>query len=336
MNKRWILLLIFIALGALAWILHSRSTPSTLAGPLSDFSVADTARVDRIFIADQAGRSVDLRRTREGWTVDQKYKAKQHDVDMLLRTFKRVEVRSPVPKSTENTVLRVMGASAKRVEIYEGGEKPSKIWIVGHGTKDHFGTYMLLEKPGLGRSDVPFIMALSGFTGILTPRFHTELDQWRSSTVFQFADLHQLESVEVEHPQVPYESFRIENLERGKVRMTDLQGAPVTFDTVLVKATLLPYQQLNYEYIERSLKQHQRDSLLATTPNHILRVKERDGEEREMKLWYRPYQGEESQWEERFLHDKVRMHALLDDTLLVVVQREHFDRLTPPASLLKH
>ncbi len=46
-----------------------------------------------------------------------------------------------------------MGASAKKVEIYEGGDVPSKIWIVGHGTKDHFGTYMLLEKPGEGRSN---------------------------------------------------------------------------------------------------------------------------------------------------------------------------------------
>jgi hypothetical protein len=335
MNKRWILLLVLIVLGLLAWMLNQRSTGSTLDRPLSDFTIRDTARVDRIFITDQNGAVVDLRRSGDGWMLNNTFKAKKHDVDLLLRTFVRVEVRSPVPKSMEPGVLRVMGAASRRVEIYEGGRKPSKIWIVGHGTQDHFGTYMLLEKPGEGRSGVPFIIGMSGFTGILGPRFHTDLDSWRSSEVLRVADLYQIERVEVEHPQAPRESYRIENLERGRVRLTDLEGRPLPFDTTLVRGALLPYQQLNYEYIDRNISRHQRDSLLSTSPNQVLRVKLRGEEPQEMKFWLMRYQGEMNQWDPHDLHDKMRMHALLQDTLLVVVQRQMFDRLVQPASDLK-
>ncbi|MBP9176237.1 MAG: hypothetical protein KBF67_01950, partial [Flavobacteriales bacterium] len=152
MNRRILLFVVLLVLGGIAWWLSSNSGPTTLDRPLSDFAVPDTSRVSRIFIADRKGATIDLKRTANGWTLNDTYKAKPADVNMLLRTFKRVEVKSPVPKSAEATALRVMGASAKKVEIYEGGDVPSKIWIVGHGTQDHFGTYMLLEKPGEGRS----------------------------------------------------------------------------------------------------------------------------------------------------------------------------------------
>jgi hypothetical protein len=334
MNKRWLLLLVLILLALLAWLLYKRSSPTTLAGPLSDFAIADTAAVDRIFIADQKGITIDLRRNGDRWSVNG-LPAKTHDVDLLLKAFKRVEVRSPVPKSEEATVLRIMASTARRVEIYQGDDVPEKVWIVGHGTKDHFGTYALLEKPGKGRSNAPFILGISGFIGILDPRFHTDMDSWRSSEVFHYTDLHDLASVELQFPAVPKESYRIENLGGDKVRMTDLQGNAQPFDTVLVRGALLPYQFLNYEYIERNLTDQQKDSLIGTTPSHILNVAERDGDQRTLKFWYMPGQGETSQWDPQMLHDRVRMHALIGDTLLVVVQREMFDRVLQPASSLR-
>ena len=153
--------------------------------------------------------AIDLKRTANGWTLNDTYKAKPADVNMLLRTFKRVEVKSPVPKSAEATALRVMGASAKKVEIYEGGDVPSKIWIVGHGTQDHFGTYMLLEKPGEGRSNTPFICGMGGFTGILGTRFHTKLDEWRSTELYRFRDFRDLAEVKLETPLAPANSYTV-------------------------------------------------------------------------------------------------------------------------------
>lgn len=337
MNRRTILLLILVALAALAWWLSRSSGPTSLAKPLSDFMIPDTSKVDRIFIAQQDGRTVDLRRRPDNtWSVNEVFTAKQPYVDLLLKTFLRVEVRSPVPKSAEANVLRVMGASAKKVEIYTGGRKPEKIWIVGHGTKDHFGTYMVLEKPGEGRSSVPFVMNMSGFTGILSTRFHANLDDWRSSVVFAFPDLYEIAAVEVERPEAPQTRYRVEQLPNEEVRLLDHQGRALPFDTVLVKGALLVFQQLNFEYIDRNVTRAQRDSLLATTPNHVLRLTRRDGTTETAKFWYKPYEGELSAPDAALqLHDKVRMHALVQDTLLVVVQRQMWDRVLQPVTALR-
>jgi hypothetical protein len=338
MKARNILVLVVILLAGLAWWLGRTKGPNTLDRPLSDFMVPDTSKVDRIFIAVPDGRTVDLYRTPSGWRVkrgEEDYPARQHNVELLLRTFFRVEVRSPVPKSAEANVLRVMAANARKVEIYEGGKKPSKVWIVGHSTKDHFGTYMLLEKPGEGRSSVPFIMSMSGFTGILQPRFHAELDEWRQSVVFDYPDLYQVAAVEVENPHVAGSAYRIEHLEDGRVRLVDGRGGPLPFDTVLVKGALLPMRRMNYEYIDRNVGQEERDSLLATLPNHVLRVEERDGTVRRASFWYKPYEGDLSAIDApQQIHDKVRMHALVEDSLLVVVQRQMWDVLVQPARLL--
>jgi len=338
MNRRAVLLVLLIALGALAWWLSSTRGPTTLDRPLSDFMVADTARVDRIFIAEQDGRTADLRRTRAGWTVTrghETYPAKQFEVNLLLRTFLRVEVKSPVPKSAEATVLRYMAASAKKVEIYQGGKKPVKTWIVGHGTKDKFGTYMLLEKPE-GRSRSPFVVGMSAFTGVLNSRFHADLDTWRSSEVFQFDDLHDIAAVEVERPDAPSASYRIEQLEGGRVRLTNPEGKDLPFDTVLVKGALLPFQRMNYEYIDRNPTRAERDSILASTPNHVLRLTRRDGGTQRVKFWYKPYEGDLTAADApQRLHDQVRMHALVQDSLLVTVQRQMFDRVLLPAAAFR-
>lgn len=336
MNRRILLLLVLLVLGGIAWWLATKGPTTTLDKPMSDFTIADTSKVSRVFITDKHNKTVDLRRTPTGWVVNGIYQARQVQVDLILKTFLRVEVKSPVPKSAEAMTLRTMGGSSTKVEIYENSSStPSKIWIVGHATKDHFGTFMVLEKPGEGRSSAPFVMGLGGFTGILNTRFPTFVDDWRSTNVFRFRDLSELASLEVEHVDRPLMSYRIENGLDGVPKLTTLKGAPLPMDTTLTKGALLPYRTFDYEYINRDLKKPARDSLLRATPNFIIRTKARNGEERTMKLWHMPYKGEPSEFNEpQALHDPMRMHALVEDTLLVVVQRQFTDIMTQPASAL--
>lgn len=334
MNRRILLLIVLLALGIAAFWLYRTNQPTTLAKPLSDFAVEDTAAIDRIFIADKQGRSVDLRRTPQGWTVNGAFVARQHEVGVLLRTFKRVEVKSPVPKSAEAMVLKVMGSAARKVEVYQGGKRPVKTWIVGHGTKDHFGTYALLENED-GRSSVPFILGMTGFTGILSTRFHTELDLWRDNPVYRYKDLYELAAIEVEQPERRANRYRIEQAENGRVRLLDGAGRVLPMDTVFVKGALLPFQEVNYEYIDRSLRPASRDSLLSTPPNYIVRTTDRNGKTATAKYWHMPYVGEEPEFGmPKLLHDKLRMRALIQDTLLVVVQRQYTDRILQPMEAL--
>jgi hypothetical protein len=334
MNHRLLLLIALVLLGLLALYLARTRGDDTLAGPLSDFMVADTAAIDRIHITETSGRAVDLRRTRNGWTVEgggRIYPAKQHQVDLLLKTFLRVEVKSTVPKSAEAFTLKMMAAASKRVEIYQGGRKPVKTWIVGHPTKDHFGTHMVLEKPGIGRSSVPFVMGMSGFTGILNTRFHANIDEWRSSVVFEHPHTIDIAALEVDFPRDPGKGYRIVQDAEGRVRLQDLNGRELPGDTLLARATLMPLQSMHFEYIDRELSARQRDSLFAEPPDHRVKVTLRDGRTESVSFWYKPYEGELSAPDAHLkTRDEVRMHALVQDTLLVTVQRPLFDRILQP------
>jgi len=336
MNRRLLLLLVLAALGAAAWWLSSRSTGSTLDPTLSDFAIADTARVTRIHISDRKGKTIDLRRTRNGWNVNGSYRARQPEVSTLLNTFKRIEVKSPVPKSAEETALRAMAASSIKVEIYTGGAEPEKIWIVGHDTKDQKGTHMVLELPGVGRSSAPFIMGMQGFIGILNTRFPTDPDNWRSSSVFSYPDLHALASVEVEHVARPDASYRIDNRLGATPLLLAPSGAALPMDTVLVQAALLPYKEFNYDHIMRDVAPAMRDSLLAAAPNFVITATGRDGAAQSMRLWYMANRSEDPGFDTpRPLHDPVRMWAVVQDSLLVAVQRQYVDIMTQPASAFR-
>lgn len=77
-----------------------------------------------------------------------------------------------------------------------------------------------------------------------------------------------------------------------------------------------------------------RDSLLALAPNYILSFSLRDGAEHTAKIWLMPYTGDEPAFgQPKPLHDAVRMRALVQDTLLVVMQRENLERILQPIQI---
>ncbi len=336
MKRNLLLLLVLVVLGALVWWLSTERGTGTLAGPLTDFAVQDTSEITRIFIAEHNGKSVDLVRTEQGWRVNGAFGVKKHHLDLLLKTFLRAEVRSPVPKSAEANVLKAMSTTAKRVEIYEGRDRPTKVWLVGHATQEHVGTYMLLEVPGIGRSNTPYIIGMSGFTGHLNSRFHADLDEWRSSEIFSYPDLDAIASVKVEHPSAPATGFTIEYAGGNGLTLKDASSKPVLMDSLAVKDFLMQFKKLHYEYIDRATTRTSRDSVLSSTPHTTITVSDRSGGAKSIKLWMlKPaYEGVDEAGTP-LSHDVNRMHGLVADTVLVVVQRHLFDRVTIPLSDLQ-
>jgi hypothetical protein len=328
--KKFLLPLLLVGLAAVAFWLWRSNTGSTLTGPLSDFAVPDTASVSRIFIADKQGLTADLRRGTDGlWTVNG-LPANQFPVRTLLKTFLKVEVRTPVAKSMEAMTLKLMASTAVKVEIYTGGDEPEKIWWVGHGTPDHYGVFTILEKPGIGRSDSPFVLGMSGFTGMINTRFHARLDEWRSTDLAIHPDIEQITSLKVEHPMSDSAGYTVTYGGGRNMGVLDEQGQPVPFDSVIVMDMLLHMKDAHFEYFERTWTKAQKDSILASTPQHVLTIGTKDGQSQRLRFWKKkPYAGERNVDFELVDEDLDRMHSVLDDTALVVVQRYWFDRMVP-------
>jgi hypothetical protein len=333
--KRLLPYLLLVALGLVAWWLWRGNTGSTLAGPLTDFAVADTSSVDRIFIADMQGGTADLRRTGPGtWSVNG-MPANPKNVQLLLKTFLRVEVRTPVPKAAEANVLKVMSSTARKVEIYTGDDVPAKVWYVGHATQDHYGTFMVLEIPGKGKSSVPFVMAMSGFSGFLSTRFFTTIDDWRSTSVLDYPDLSQVRRVRLGSPR-PGEGWTVTYAGGNDLALFDDKGKQVPMDSAAVKELFRSIRDQHFENFERKLTKAQRDSVLASTPLHTLEVVRADGDSLRVPFWTKaPYKDQRDVEGNLMSVDLDRAWALVDDTCLVVVQRHLFDRITLPIQYLQ-
>lgn len=334
MKKNLLLLLVFIALAGLAFWLWRGDRGSTITGAMSDFAVPDTAAIDRIFIADKQGKTIDLRRDGSGWTVNG-IPAKTFQVNTLLKTFIRVEVRTPVPMSMRSNVLKAMSTLALKVEIYTGGSEPEKIWWVGHGTPDHFGVFCVLEKPDEGRSDSPFVLGMAGFTGMINTRFHTRLDEWRSTDVAIYPDPRKVTRVTVEHPSTDSAGFTIEQND-GRFRLLSSTGAELPIDTMIARDLFTHLRDAHFEYFERTFSKAQQDSTKATEPWHVLTIESSDGKSLRIPFWRKqPYAGEKDVDMNLLVEDVDRMHALIEDTALVVVQRYWFDRMVPYLSQVR-
>lgn len=324
--------LVLIAVSAAVYFsVTDRGTTSRI--DQTDFAVKDTASIGKIFIADQKGRTVTLERKEAGvWMVNDTYRARPDAVRILLITFRNVYVQRPVPKEGREQVNRVMAGSAKKAEIYDLDGKWLKTWYIGHGTMDKKGTYMLLETPEYGKSDAPFVMDKKGFLGVLDTRFFTNLDEWRSVRVLEYADMN-LSEIEVTYPTDPEASFRIAYAGGNDISLyaRDSDRAFPQFDTALVKDYMLNFKLASFENFKTGLTREQEDSVMTGTPYQVIRIRDPKGE-RTVRLWAKaPPPGQyEMDGERPSVVDRERVFAATDDNQLALAQRLVWDPFRAP------
>jgi len=333
MKNNKVLIVLLVALIAIAIYLFSTNkteTVSDIEGAKSEFSIQDTSKVTKIFIADAKGGKVTLSKNGNVWMVDNKYVARPDNIKLLLKTFNRISVKSPVPKSAFNNIIKSLATGGTKVEIYEGESKPSKIYYVGGPTLDHQGTYMLLETDGV-KSTAPFIMHIPGFYGYLTTRFFTESEQWRDAVVFKYLPS-DIKSISVEYHERPEQSFIIEK-ENNQFALKDFSDKKILSeaDTNILNKYVSLYQGIYYEMIDVESSQEKKDSVISSKPYYTIEVDGFLGGRNKIVAYhmpnYRQLLGKDGQ---PYLYDVDRMYALLNGELFLFIQFATFDQLTIP------
>jgi hypothetical protein len=229
----------------------------------SAFAVVDTSSVNKIFIADKDGKQALLERTpgQRYWSLNGKYLARKDAVDLLLKTFKRVKVQSPVAQSKLETVNRMLAGRAKKVEIYQGEESPSKVWYIGTSDQSHTGTYMLLGDAGGNVADEPFVTHMEGFTGFLSTRFFTDEREWRYTGVFDYPGK-SLGGIHVQHHESAMDyTMRVDSI--GNLSFTGLKPqTQASIDTLDVKDHFNRFRKVHLETYNNHLSDRALDSIL--------------------------------------------------------------------------
>jgi len=296
MKKNIILLIVLVGLAVAAGVVYFQSHTSTIADePLTDFAIEDTAKVNKVVITDHLGKVAVLERIpgERLWRLNGKLQAREDAVNLMLKTFNRIRIRGNVSDSSRDNMLKLLASSSKRVEIYTGGNEPAKIWYVGIPTPDHTGTVMLLEIPGIGRSEEPYIVHMEGFTGFLSTRFFTNEMEWRYTGIFEYPHL-EVSKVRMINHMIPADSWEVRfsggnNLELWSC---SAQGASstkaISFDTTAVKEQLLLYKKIHVESFNTQLSEQQTDSLQQAQAAYTLEVIDNQGKSTTIDLHLKP------------------------------------------------
>jgi hypothetical protein len=259
MKKNIILLLVLAGLGMVAGVVYFQSHTSTIADePLTDFAIEDTSKVNKVVITDHLGKVATLERVpgERLWKLNGKLEAREDAVNLMLKTFNRIRIRGNVSDSSRDNMLKLLASSSKRVEIFTGGDEPAKIWYVGIPTPDHTGTLMLLEIPGIGRSEEPYIVHMEGFTGFLSTRFFTNEMEWRYTGIFEYPHL-EVSKVRMINHMIPADSWEVRFSGGNNLELWSCNAAgahekkALRFDTTAVKEQLLLFKKVHVESLDR-------------------------------------------------------------------------------------
>ncbi|MFM7309853.1 MAG: hypothetical protein ACKOZY_04540 [Flavobacteriales bacterium] len=267
--------------GVLWFVLKNKSAESSLSGDVfTEFAIEDTSSIQKIVITDQAGKVAQLQRVQGQrlWRLNDTYWAREDAMNLILKTIRRIGIRGKVAESARENMLKLLATGSKKVEIYtQDPNTPAKIYYVGSATPDHTGTIMLLEIPGQGRGQDPYVTHMEGFTGFLSTRFFADEMEWRYTGIFDYPKLDFTE-VSMQIADAPSASYTISYAGGNQITMKDGLGQLVNnMDTAAVKNLLLAYRKVHAETFITQLTPAQTDSVRSLPPHYTIQVRGADG-----------------------------------------------------------
>jgi hypothetical protein len=320
MRKKRLVILVIILGGFTTWLTLRHKISGTSDKSKTEFAVAETDKINKIFLSNKLDGHVILEKENGIWKVNHKYPVYKGTMDFFLNeTIKKIRVRGPVPKPSRLNVISSMAATATKVEIYIDNEL-EKVYYVGQPTNDMSGTYMYLE----GSKD-PYITHIPGFDGFLTPRFPVIESEWASKVVFDYKP-EEIHAVDVDFPAMPQASFTVSRRANpGDFDISANSSAPNgTINYSAVKSYFGLFENKTCEgYVD--LDKGYLDSMLKSTPYCIItltgankkvqkvRVYQRKSSERDHALFDKKGN--------RLTYDPSRFNAVIEgDKRVAVIQ----------------
>lgn len=261
MKKALLLTFLFAALGAGAWFSFRKANrKSTLEKLDLNFSVTDTASVDRILIEPVEGQKADLRRGKSGhWMINGKYKAAPVLMDVLLTTIRNVEMLRPLSQNEAVTARESFDKRGRKVSVFVNGEL-YKTYFLGDDATGNKGTYLQME------GGDPYVAYLRGFNGFLSPRYDVTENEWRDRLLFSCQPF-QIKSLKLLYSRMPAENVELTLSSEG----LQLAGATY-FDTSAAFQVISSFRRVFAErYLDR-FPARQKDSLLKAGSEYTIEL----------------------------------------------------------------
>lgn len=180
-----------------------RNSDSLYSEAEANFTIRDTAAIGKIFLVKNDGESILLERKEDGWAVNKQYMAMNRIVLNLLTCLAKQTPLYPVPDKDHNRIIQYLSGNATKVEVYDRKGNKIRVFYVGGQGPDYHGSYMLMDG-----ATTPYLVEVPGFHGYLSPRFTTDIADWRARTIFNLTR-DEISAVSVQYAGEPLSSFTI-------------------------------------------------------------------------------------------------------------------------------
>lgn len=247
-----------------------------------DFTIKDTAAVDRIFLADRMGNRITLTRQPDNrWMMNDQFLANQSYIDILLTTIRKMEVKNPVPLSYREVAIKELATTGTKVEIYKDDEL-FKTFYVGGNTQDELGTYMQI-----GGAKDPYVVHIPGFNGYLNTRFDANLRDWKTKEIVPLSPGN-IASVSIEYPQQPEFSFILHATKEGEYHLANPSAGTEMSQTLpppVARTYLGGLKNLQFEGYVPGVRNERADSLWNSVPIARIAVTSHNNQTRRMRVF---------------------------------------------------
>jgi len=329
-------------------VLASDSDMQSISGV---FAIKDTNNITKIFVADMQGAHVLLKRTPQGWTLNDSLKASTYYVESVMGKLKNLTVREPVIKTAVSNINKRIAAGGTKVEVYQMlpkftllghhffvKERLSKTYYFGPETQDNLGNYALLE----GMSE-PYVVYVPGFRGYVSAQFSPYSEDWESHSLFS-TKITRIESIVFTDLNNPNESFTVKKTGVRFFSLYDNENREITrYDTTKLLDMLAEFRNLNFETFAGQMRPAQKDSILHDNLFRIIMLTDIEGEKTELRMYHLPEDegidpDENSAIITEYQFNRDRCYGVLNGNTnkIYFLQFYHFDRQMQPLSYFKY
>jgi hypothetical protein len=283
MKKTFFLLGFFLLIGGFTfYLLNKEDKKTTILSEHRDFAVPDINQVYKIFIADRNGKAITLDRKSNYWQLNNKWRANPNAMANLLTTIEKVRIKYVPPQAAVKNIINDIATHNIKVEIYSQNNEKLKGYYVGGVTNDELGTHMIMEE-----SEEPFVTYIPGFEGGLRARYLLDEISWRDKTIFA-EKMEEIQSLSIAYPKQKSLSFKIDySNEADTYTVLPYYENSIKYQQEaprgLVEKYLIGYERLVAESFESD--NQYRDSISQLLPFSIINLKNKDGQEKTVKLF---------------------------------------------------
>jgi hypothetical protein len=283
-KNRIYIAILMLGLALVVFVFIRKGTSSTMSSDA--FAITDTAQITKIFMVNRNNARIVLKKRGDGlWTLNDSFIARPNKIEMILDVIRRMQIKSPVPKTMMDYVTKELSTKGVKVEVYNGDEK-IKSFLVGTDTQDLLGTFMLLDG-----SDNPQIVHLPGFNGYLSIRFASRIQDWRDFAIFRM-EPNQIDQIALSYPNNPSASFKLKIVSENIAQLTSATGdtAKENINGDFFRGFVTRFRNLGYlELVDTVRFKHiNTDSVKNTKPYFTLDVTDKRGNTSQALFYLEP------------------------------------------------